>query len=252
MTATPLLEVQEVSVHFGSIRAVDNVTLHVDRGEIIGLIGPNGAGKSTLINTITGINRPQAGALRFDGRDITREPVHTRARRGVARTFQNIELFPAMTLLDNVLVHVDVENKSRSLRYWWPGELSRSREDRRTAELALESVSLLHLAHRLVDELSYPERKLLEFARAMVGGASLLLLDEPTAGLAMEDRFRTVDRMHGHIAERGLTVIVVEHDMAVIRKLASRVYVMDAGCVIASGTFSEVIADPLVMEAYLG
>lgn len=248
----PLLEVTRVSVNFGAIRALDDVSLLVAPGEVIGLIGPNGAGKSTLINAIAGVFRSAPGTVRFGGVDLSRKAVHVRARLGIARTFQNLALFPAMTVLENVLTHLDVDPALAWYREWWPAEAARAAEKRERAMDALEGVGLAPAASRPVDELSYPERKLVEFARATVGGARLILLDEPTAGLAMEDRHRTVDRMRRLIGDRALTAIIVEHDMGVIRGMSSHVHVMDAGSVIASGPFIDVIADDRVRQAYLG
>ena len=250
--ALPLLDVKEVSVVFGAFRAVDNVSLTVNPGEIVGVIGPNGAGKTTLMNAIFGVYKVATGSVSASGRDLKGLSPDRRARLGFARTFQNLELFHSMTAFENVLTHADASDRhgGRSTR----GRLSRAdHAGRRTRAIEiLEELDLLPLASRIVSELSYAERKLVEFARAMVADIELVLLDEPTAGVALEERREVIDRMHVHMRDRGIAAVVVEHDMSVIKTLSDRVYVLDGGQLLASGTFEEVVANPRVREAYLG
>jgi branched-chain amino acid transport system ATP-binding protein len=244
----PLLEVRGVSVKFGELVAVSDVSLEVQPREVIGVIGPNGAGKTTLMNTIFGLNRHATGQVLVRGRELGHMSADRRAHLGLARTFQNLELFGTMTAYENVIAHAEaVDGGGRRRR------TRAAREERRTRTLELlEELDLLHLAHRTVQELGYAERKLVEFARAMVADVDLVLLDEPTAGVALEERRALVGRMQEHMLERNVAAIVVEHDMTVISRLCRNVYVLDGGAMIASGSFERVIADPRVKEAYLG
>ncbi len=245
----PLLEVREVSVVFDGFHAVDGVSLSVEPGQLVGVIGPNGAGKTTMVNAIFGVYKPAKGQVLARGRDLAGLSPDKRAHLGFARTFQNIELFGSMTVYENVITHADAVIGSGLRRL-----LARSNgtdKHERVIEI-LAALDLLPIAGRTVSELSYPERKLVEFARAMVADVDLVLLDEPTAGVALEERRAVVGRMHEHMRERNVAAIVVEHDMSVIRTLCEKVYVLDGGRLIASGTFEEIVNDPLVRAAYLG
>jgi ABC-type branched-subunit amino acid transport system ATPase component len=244
----PLLDVKEVSVVFGAFRAVDKVSLTVNPGEIVGVIGPNGAGKTTLMNAIFGVYKVATGSVSASGRDLKGLSPDRRARLGFARTFQNLELFHSMTVFENVLTHADASDRHTGRP---PIRADHAGRRARAVEI-LEELDLRHLAARTVSELSYAERKLVEFARAMVADIELVLLDEPTAGVALEERREVIDRMHAHMRDRGIAAVVVEHDMSVIKTLSDRVYVLDGGQLLASGTFEEVVANPRVREAYLG
>jgi branched-chain amino acid transport system ATP-binding protein len=251
MTASPpLLELRDVSVTFGHLRAVDGVSLAVEPGEIVGVIGPNGAGKSTLVNTIFGFHAPTAGSIAARGRDLAGLSPDRRARLGFARTFQNLELFDSMTVYENVLAHA--ESSVRAGSGWWSRPRSRAVDKHARVREVLVALGILALAPRPVSELSYAERKLTEFARAMVADVQLVMLDEPTAGVALEERREVIARMHEQMRRRGVAAIVVEHDMGVIKTLSTRVYVLDGGRLIASGSFDDVVSDPRVQEAYLG
>ena len=236
-----LLSLRNVRLRFGGIVALDDVSLDVDEGRIVGLIGPNGAGKTTAFNVVTRLYRPDRGEVDFDGRTLLRTPPHRIVRRGIARTFQNVELFPTMTVLENVLV-----GRHGASRF----ELGRTA--RRRAREALELVGAAGIAHREAAGLSFGTMKRVELARALASQPRLLLLDEPAAGLnheEVEELGRFVRRLRDELK---LTVLLVEHHMVLVMAVSDHVHVLNFGLVIASGTPQEVQRNPLVIEAYLG
>lgn len=232
------LDVQNVTVRFGGVTAVDRATISADGGQVTALIGPNGAGKTTLFNVVTGLQRPTGGKVFLDGNDITHTPTHRRARHGIARTFQRLEAFGSLTVEENIRVAADAVRAKNTK----PAQVTRG---------LIKRIGLERYADARADSVPTGVARLVELARALAIDPELLLLDEPSSGLseAETDAFGELLR---DLAAQGRAVLIVEHDMGLIMRVSDVIHVLDRGKLIASGTPTEVQADPLVRKAYLG
>lgn len=245
-----LLDVRDVSKHFGGVYALNGTTLSVDAGEVHALIGPNGAGKTTLIHTLSGSLRPDQGSVHFAGSEVTDHPMHTRVALGLARSYQITNIFASFSVLDNVALAVQARSRDwgSSFRFWRP--FSTDTRITEEARALLDQVSLGALASRRASHLSHGEQRSLEVALALATKPKLLLLDEPMAGTGPEESARMV-KLIEHLA-RSVTMLLVEHDMDVVFRLADRISVLVGGRVIATGTPAAIRADAEVRRAYLG
>ena len=249
-----LLAADDLVVNFGGIRAVDGVSFAVEAGEVFTIIGPNGAGKTTIFNLISRIYEPTQGRLRFRGEDITRVPPHEIARRGIARTFQNIELFEHASVLQNLLLgrHVHARPRIVPEMLFLPSVRARERAHREAVEKVIDFLDLQAHRDSLVVNLPYGVRKVVEMGRALCTEPGLLLLDEPSSGLSVEETEDMAFWIQDIRTLLGVTVLMVEHDMSLVSAVSDRVLALNYGRVLACGTCADVQAHPEVVKAYLG
>jgi len=243
------LDVRNVSKRFGNLVALRDVSLTVESGELRAIIGPNGAGKTTFFNLISGLFPPSTGTIAFDGRDVTALPAHKRVELGMARTFQITEIFPELTVFENVRIGAEIAGGYR-LRPW----ISRGekREIERKVEETLKLAALDLKAHRLVGELAHGDQRAAEIAMALSLQPHLLLLDEPTAGMGDQETYEIAELIRRLHRDSNFTIVLIEHDMRVVFHLADRITVLDQGCLLAEGTPQDIAANEAVQAAYLG
>lgn len=249
-----VLYADRITIRFGGLTAVDNVSFSIPPKSVVSLIGPNGAGKTTFFNVLTGLYEATEGAVYLDGKDITAVKPHKRAAMGLARTFQNIRLFGLMTAEENVMVamHSHLKAGVMSTIIRTPGQRREEREARETARELLDYVGIGKTVGELARNLSYGDQRRLEIARAMALQPKVLLLDEPTAGMNPQESSNFNDFVYRVRDEKGISVLLIEHDMSVIMKISERITVLDRGAMIAQGTPDDIRNNQQVIEAYLG
>ena len=250
----PVLQADNISVKFGGLIAVDDVSFDIPVGGVVSLIGPNGAGKTTFFNVLTGLYKPTSGSVTFDDKNITAKPPHKIAQAGVARTFQNIRLFGLMTAEENVMVamHSHLKSGIISTILGTKKQRTEERESKKTARELLEFVGIGSTADQFARNLSYGDQRRLEVARALALKPKVLLLDEPTAGMNPQESKTFVDFVYRVRDEKDVSILLIEHDMSVVMKVSERITVLDRGQKIAEGTPAEIKSNKRVIEAYLG
>lgn len=252
---TPILEVDDISLRFGGVRALTDVSFNVNKGELFSIIGPNGAGKTSLLNCVSGRYSPQEGSIKFNGQEVTKMTPNHRAELGMGRTFQNLALFSHMSVLDNIMVgrhHLLKNNFLTGGLYWFGGAQKEELEHRRKAEDIIDFLEISHIRKSVAGTLSYGLRKRVELARAIALRPDLILLDEPMAGMNLEEKEDMARFIVDLNEEWGMTVIMIEHDMGVVMDISERVMVLDFGKNIAEGLPHEIMSNEYVKRAYLG
>lgn len=248
----PLLEVHDVTKRFEGITALDGISFEIHSGELVALIGPNGAGKTTFFNCLLGVLRPESGEMHFDGHDLTRLLPHERARLGLARTFQRIELFAGMTVREHLIVAARARRVKGGLLRDLVGRSRPTPAELEETESTLDLLGIADLAGRPAESLSLGRARVVELARALMCRPRLLFLDEPSSGLDVHETADMGDVLLRVQRERGTAILLVEHDVPLVERLAHRTYVLDSGLLIAEGPTGEVLRLPAVRTAYLG
>ena len=248
----PLLEAIDISKRFGGIMAIRELSLTVEPNEVVGLVGPNGAGKTTLFNCLLGILRCDSGRVMFDGRSIDGMPIYRRARLGIGRTFQRMELFTEMTVRDHLLAAERSRRGTGGLVLDLLNKGGPTPEEREKVASILDLLGIAHIADLPVEALTLGHGRLVELGRALATEPKLLMLDEPSSGLDRNETAALGDILAQVTAQRGTAILLVEHDLEMVQQVTTRLYVLDFGVLIASGTTSEALADAAVREAYLG
>jgi len=249
-----LLALESLTLSFGGIKAVDDLSFSVERGEIFTIIGPNGSGKTTIFNLLSRFYNPSRGRIVFDGEDITEMPAHTVAVRGIARTFQNIELFESASVLRNILVGTHVHRSTNMLQdmFFTPKTRSAEKGSRLHAEVIMDFLELQAYRDSLIRDLPYGIRKIVEIARALCTRPKLLLLDEPSSGLNVEETEDLAFWIQDIKRDLAITVLMIEHNMSLVSRVSDRVLALNSGRVLAMGSSFEVQQHPEVIRAYLG
>jgi len=250
----PMLQVEDIHISFGVLKALNGVSLEIHKGEIVAIIGPNGAGKTTLVNIINGVYRPSQGHIFFEGRDLTTVPPHHIAALGIARTFQNVALFKGMTVLDNILVGRNLSMRSSffSQGIYWGFAQKEEIQHREVVERVIDWLEIEHIRKIPAGMLPYGLQKRVELGRALAAEPKLLLLDEPMAGMNLEEKEDIARFILDANEELGTTIALIEHDMGVVMDISDRVVVLDYGDKIGDGKPEEIRRNEKVIKAYLG
>jgi branched-chain amino acid transport system ATP-binding protein len=249
-----LLEIEHMTKTFGGLKAISDVTFSLDKGRIVSIIGPNGAGKTTFFNTLTGIYKPDGGTIKFNGKSLVGLRPDQIAARGIARTFQNIRLFPDMTVVENIMVgmHIHLKQSAFQTLFRSAGFKEEEAEAEKKAARLMQYVGLKRVDNELARNLPYGAQRRLEIARALAADPLLLLLDEPAAGMNPQETEDLIRLFRNIKADMGITILLIEHDMRVVMNISENICVMDYGEKIAEGTPQEIRANNRVIEAYLG
>ncbi len=251
---SPAMSIENINLRFGNLHALRDVSFRIDKSEILAIIGPNGAGKTSLLNCINGFYKPQSGTIFFDGIDIATLPIYERTKAGIARTFQNIELFDGLSALDNLLAarHIHFKNNIFSAALYFGNARNEEIEHRKTIEWIIDFLEIKPIRKKIVGSLPYGLRKRVELGRALAIEPEILLLDEPMSGMNIEEKEDMARFIIDIYEEKNIPIILIEHDMGVVMDISDRVVVLNFGAKIAEGTPREIVGNQEVIKAYLG